>query len=98
MTDNSVHVTAANSQRRRAAGLTFERNQSKRFLNARMNEKIGRAIIACEIGGVCAILNPWDSARAPLQLSKLMPLRSVPNHEQVKIFRPPPLQELKTAK
>ena len=58
MTNNSVHVTAANSHHRCAAGLTFERNQSKRFLNARMNEKVGRAIIAREIGGVGAILNP----------------------------------------
>src|SRR5439155_21414343 len=54
MTNNLVHVTAANSDYWCAAGLTFGRNQPKRVLNARMNEKAGRAIIARKYGRVGA--------------------------------------------
>ncbi len=47
--NDAVHVAAANSHHRRAAGLTFERYKSERFLDAGMNEKIRRAIIAGQI-------------------------------------------------
>ena len=68
-----VHVAAANPHHRRAAGLTFQRDQTKRFLHARMNKEIGRSIIRGELSGVGAILNPGDvfPAAAGLELSKL---------------------------
>src|SRR6266513_1194996 len=46
MTNNPVHVTAVNSNDGRAAGLTFQCDKAKCFLNARVNEQIGRAMIA----------------------------------------------------
>ena len=60
VTNNPIHVTAANSHHRRAARLTFQRHKSKCFLNARMNEKIGGAIVTGEISGICAVRNPRD--------------------------------------
>ena len=58
MTNNPVHVTAVDSDHRRAAGLTFQRDKAKRLLNARVNEQIGCAIIARKISRVGAILKP----------------------------------------
>src|SRR6266480_2897261 len=62
MKNDAIHVTAPNSHHWRAAGLTFQGNKPKCFLNARMNEKIGRAIKAREIGRVSAIPDPRDRA------------------------------------
>jgi hypothetical protein len=39
MTNNPVHVTAVDSDHRRSAGLTFQRDKAKRLLNARMTNK-----------------------------------------------------------
>src|SRR5205823_1014833 len=44
-----VHGAPTNSDHRRATGLTLERDQPKRFLHTRMNEKIGRAVITSEL-------------------------------------------------
>ena len=49
MTNNIIHVTAANSDDRRPARLAFQRNKAKRLLNTGMHEKIGRTIEAGEI-------------------------------------------------
>src|SRR6266536_4477909 len=86
MTNNPVHVTASDSHNRCAASLTFQRHKSKCFLNPRMNEEIGGAIITREIRGVGAILNPRNvsPATAGLQLSKLLALWPVADDQQVK--------------
>src|SRR5438128_3613224 len=78
MKNNPVHVTAADSHHRRAAGLTFQRDQPKSFLDARVDEEIGRAIITREISGVGGILNSGTvvSATDGLQLTLLPPLSS----------------------
>ena len=86
MANNLVHVAAANSYYRRAARLTFQRHKPKRFLDAGVDEEIGRSIITREISGVGAILNPGDvfPAAAGLQLSKFLTLRPIADDQQMK--------------
>src|SRR5206468_10472621 len=94
MKNNPVHVTAADSHHRRAAGLTFQRDKPKCFLNPRVNEEIGRAIITREISGLGAILNPRNVCGALLQLSKFLPLWSVADDQQMKFIWPSLVQKL----
>ena len=100
MKNNPVHITAADSHHRRAAGLTFQRDQPKSFLDARVDEEIGRAIITREISGVGAILNPGNvfPATAGLQLSKFLPLRPIADDQQMKFVWAAPLQNLEGPK
>ena len=49
--DDSVHVTAPDSDNRGAAGLALKGDQAKGFLNAGMNKQIGCAIDGREFGG-----------------------------------------------
>src|SRR5207247_3087312 len=95
-----VHVTAADSHHRRAAGLTFQRDQPKSFLDARVDEEIGRAIITREINGVGAILNPGNvfPATAGLQLSKFLTLRPIADDQHMKFVWAAPLQNLEGPK
>src|ERR1700704_5705123 len=65
--DDPVHVTAANANDRRSAGLTFERDQAKGFLHARMNEEIGGAMVTCQIFGLSAVLEPRNVPDARAQ-------------------------------
>ena len=44
--DQVVHRASANPHHRCPAGLAFQRNQTKCFLHAGMNEEIGGAVIA----------------------------------------------------
>src|SRR5204862_8206266 len=46
MTNNPVHVTAVNFHHGRSAGLTFQRDKAKRFLNAWVIEQIVCPILA----------------------------------------------------
>ena len=94
--NDPVHVTAANADHRRAASLTLERNQTERLLHSRMNEEIGRAIVTREIGRVRAVLNPGNAAGAFPQLFKLSALRSIADHEQMKIAGASRLQQIET--
>src|SRR5229473_907769 len=98
MKNNPVHVTAADSHHRRAAGLTFQRDQPKCLLNPRVNEEIGRAIITREISGLGAILNPGDVSGAPLQPSKFLPLRPIADDQQMKFVWASPVQNLEGPK
>ncbi len=58
-----------------------------------MNEQIGGAIIAREIGRVGAISNPGDIFVSRLQFAQSFALRTVADDEQMEILRPPSLQE-----
>src|SRR6266487_2469358 len=98
MTNNPVHVTATDSHYRGAAGLTFQRHETKCFLNPRVNEEVGSAIITRESSGVGAILNPRDVSGAPLQFSKFLPLWPVADDQQVKFALVSPVQKLEGPK
>src|SRR6266480_2223686 len=98
MTNNPVHVTATDSHHRGATGLTFQRDKPKCFLNARVNEEIGRAIITREISGPGAMLNPGYVGGAPLQLPKFLALRPVADDQQMKFVRVSPVQKLEGPK
>src|SRR6266550_5510776 len=98
MTNNPVHVTATDSHYRRAGGLTFQRHEPKCFLNPRVNEKVGGAIITRESSGVGAILNPRNVSSAPLQFSKFLPLWPVADDQQGKFVSVAPVQMKKRPK
>src|SRR6266496_2272275 len=98
MTNDPVHVTATDSYYRGAAGLTFQRHEPKRFLNARVNEEVSGAIITRESNGVGTILNPRNVFGAPLQFSKLLALWPVADDQQVKFISVSPVQKLEGPK
>src|SRR5438045_7053101 len=98
MTNHVIHVATANSHYRRAARLAFQCCKAKRFLNTGMNEKIGRTIKASEFAWIGAVANPREIASSQLQFSKLCPVGSIPDHEQMKFVRSASLQSLESAK
>src|ERR1700724_2630079 len=98
MKNEIVHGAAANAGHRRPAGLTFQRDETECFLDARMNEKIGRPIIARELTRFSAVANPGNVLASCLQFAEPISLRAIADHEQMKLVRSPPLQNLECAK
>src|SRR5438105_14272451 len=98
MKNQIVHRAAANTHDRRAAGLTFQRDQSESFLHARMNKKVGRAIIASQLARLRAVFYPGNVFASRLHLAQVVSLRSIANHQQMKIIRSAPLENFEGTK
>src|SRR5947207_12570436 len=71
MQNDLVHIAATNTDYRRPAGLTLERGEPESLLHARMNKKIGSAIIPRQIGRLGTITNPRDFFELGLQPAQL---------------------------
>ena len=98
MTNNVVHIAAANSYYGRAAGLAFQRCKAKCFLNTGMNEEIGGAIKAGEFARIGTIANPRKIVGSHLQFPKVNSIGPIADHEQMKFIRPASLQTSERAK
>src|SRR6266496_6749817 len=98
MENEVVHRAAANADHRRAAGLTFQSDQSESFLYARVNKKISGPVIASQFFRLGAVSDPGNVLASRLQFAQLISLRAIADHQQMKIVRSSPLQNLERAK
>src|SRR5262249_4358342 len=96
MENEVVHRAAANADHRRAAGLTFQSDQSESFLYTRVNKKISGPVIASQFFRLGAVSDPGNVRH--LQFAQLNSLRAIADHQQMKIVRSSPLQNLERAK
>ncbi len=85
--NNPVHIAAPNPDNWRAAGLTLQRREAKRFLNAGVNEQIRRPIKPRQLLRVGAILPPDHRPGAFLQSAQLPALQAVAHDQEMIALR-----------
>ena len=71
--DNTIHVTASDPDDRSAARLALEGDESKGFLDSRVDKQIRGAIDGRQFSGFFAILQPGDALRLLTQPHEGMP-------------------------
>src|SRR5437588_7155352 len=91
MKNQVVHRAAANADHRRPTSLTFQRDQTKCLLHARVNKKIGGSIITSKLARLGAISDPGNVLASCLKFAELISLRTIADHKEMKFIRPPSL-------
>ena len=80
--DNAVHVTAADSDHRCAAGLALEGDETEGFLHAGVHKEVGSAVNPSELLAVALVRQPMDASIALAQARQVAPLGAIADHHQ----------------
>src|SRR5437763_1813210 len=85
-----IHSRAANTDHRRTASLTFNRDEAERFANTRMHEQVGGAIILRQLVRFDSAADPGH--RRGAYAFERRALLSVAHDQQVKFVRSTPIE------